>query len=85
MTHFDSHHLVNPIVQAEPADTLAHCSDCLAYLTESASVVGKGELSPTAFMGLQMLLDCVRSAIDYEGERLSKDSESTGSRKEKLM
>ncbi len=65
------HHKDNPIIQGEPGDTLAHCSDCLAYLSESAGCINEGEVSSSASMGLQMLLDCVRSAVDFEAQRLS--------------
>ncbi|MFT5420080.1 MAG: hypothetical protein ACI9D5_000821 [Candidatus Endobugula sp.] len=66
------HHLVNPIIQGETGDTLAHCSDCLAYLAESIGVLHEGEVSPNGFIGLQMLLDSVRAAIDYEHQRLNE-------------
>jgi hypothetical protein len=59
-------------IQGETGDTLAHCSDCLTYLAESAGGINESELSPNAFVGLQMLLDSVRAAIDYEQHRLNE-------------
>ncbi|MFT6221163.1 MAG: hypothetical protein ACJA0C_000563 [Candidatus Endobugula sp.] len=46
-----SHLLANPIIQDDIGDTLAGCLTCLA---ESAGGINESELSPNAFVGLQM-------------------------------
>ncbi len=68
---FRSNYLANPIVQSIPSDTLTNCSDCLTYLSETAVCLKEEEISHAAYLGLQSLLECVRTAIDYENQRLA--------------
>jgi hypothetical protein len=68
----DSHTMINPIIQGESTDTLLECSNCLDYLTQTANSTMREELSPQAYVGLGVLMECVAYAIRYEAERLNK-------------
>ncbi len=61
--------LVNPIINFNPADTLHECVNCLEYLIGSLNTIVIEETSNREVQGLQVFLDCVRHAVEFEAYR----------------
>ncbi len=66
-----SNQIVNPIIQPNTEDTLHDCSYCLEYLSESIHPELREDMSVKAKHGLQVLLDCVIQAIQFETARVT--------------
>ena len=62
-------HFVNPLINDYSTFTFIACSDCLDYLMESLDATKSEELSLRAKQGVCNILECIKQAIDFEGDR----------------
>lgn len=60
--------MVNPIIQAEPVDTLCMAADSLDFICQSMATMEHASTAATR-QGAQLLLGCVHQAIEFEVAR----------------
>ncbi len=68
----------NPLIEGMTSDTLGRCEEGLAYISETVALLKDHEATPSAYQGLQSLIECIQSALVYEIERLSQDKPGRG-------
>ena len=71
MTHLER--TDNPLIEGMTSDTLGRCEEGLAYISETVAFLKDHEATPSAYQGLQSLIECIQSALVYEIERLNQD------------
>lgn len=65
----------NPPIESHPADTLHQCGLALGFLEVAQPTAGT--LDTDAVDGMQLLLRCVRLAIEYESTRVDRRDPQT--------
>ena len=60
---------LNPLIGTFPSDTLNHAAYVLRFLTTTKTLDGCA-IGTDEDMGLAMILDTVRVALEYESERI---------------
>ena len=65
----------NPPIESRPADTLYQCGLALSFLEVAQPTAGT--LDTGAVDGMQLLLRCVRLAIEYESARVDRRDPQT--------